>query len=180
MSVLSLFALALLEVTGSGNVVDQSRSVGDFSSVPVASGIQAKIEQGRTGTISLRGDDNILPLVKTDVSGDTLEIGFERMTSIRTRNPSTVTIRMPRADGLGASGGSSIDASVPAGDSLKLEASGGGHIRLSAAVRPQKVTISASGGAVIDVSSVDSDSARIEGSGGAVLKMAGRAREAPL
>src|SRR5262245_19310341 len=179
MSVLPLYALVLLEV-GSGNVVEQSRNVGDFSSVHVASGIQAKIEQGQTGTIVLRGDDNILPLVKTDVLGGTLKIGFERMKSISTRNPVVVTIRMPRVDGLGASGGSGIEASVPSGDSLKLEASGGGHIRLHGAVRPQKVTIEASGGAVIDVSSVESDNARIEGSGGAVLKVAGRAREASV
>src|SRR5689334_1334578 len=180
MSVLGLIALVLLDVTGSGNVAEQSRNVGDFSSVHVASGIQAKIEQGKTGTIVLRGDDNILPLVKTDVSGGTLTIGFERMTSINTRNPIMVTIRMPRADSLGVSGGSSIEASVPAGDSFKLAASGGGHIRLNAAVHPQKVPVEASGGAVIDVSSVEGDGARIDGSGAAVLKVAGRAREASL
>ena len=69
MAAVRMFAMAVLAVSGSGNVVEQSRNVGDFSSVHVASGIQVKIEPGRPGPIVLRGEDNILPLVKTDVEG---------------------------------------------------------------------------------------------------------------
>jgi hypothetical protein len=166
--------------TGSGRLVEQTRNLGDFSSVHVAAGIEARIEAGARAPIVLRGEDNILPLVRTEVREKALFIGFEPHSWIHSTKPVTVSIRMPRVEALGASAGASLDASTPAGDELRLEASGGGHVRMTSAIKPQRLQMDASGGGEIDVASVEAASVSLHGSGGAVLTLSGRAREGSL
>jgi hypothetical protein len=175
----ALPAAARADVQGSGRVVDQNRQVAEFSRVQVASGIQARIEPGPR-SLSLRGDDNLLALVRTEVKNGTLLIGFEPHSSVHMEKPVVASIRAPRLDGLGASGGSEIDSSVPTGDELRLEASGGSHIRVAKGLTPRRLEIQASGGSQVDVSGAEASAMKVHGSGGAVLQLAGRATDAEL
>jgi Putative auto-transporter adhesin, head GIN domain len=170
-----MHAIALLSLLAGGHIAEQSRNVGTFTGVQVAAGIQARIEAGALGPITVRGPDDVLPHLRTEVKGSQLVIGFEPGSSGHSNAPVTVAIRMPRADQLGVSGGAEIEANVPAADGLELHASGGGHIRLTAAVKPQKLVIAASGGAEITLAGTESASVQAHGSGGAVLTMAGKA-----
>jgi len=180
MLLLPALPVCAAEVTGSGRVVEQTRTVADFSSIEVASGIQVRVENGPKSGLTLRGEDNILPHVRTDVSGSTLQIGFERGLSVHTQVGVVVSMRAPRLDGIGASGGSEVQAGTQSGESLELRASGGAHIRLSAAVKPRKLQLQASGGSEIAAESIDAGTVTARGAGGAVLRLAGRAQQLQL
>ena len=167
-------------LTGSGHVVDQTRTVGDFSKLEVGSGIRVKVEAGPRGPLLLRGEDNILPHVRTEIRGAALRIELEPNLSVNTREPVQVTLRAPSLDGLAASGGSQLDASTPSGDTLEVAASGGSHLHLAASVRPRELTIRASGGADVAIDAVSTGKAGLSVSGAATVSLAGDARQLDL
>lgn len=61
-------------VTGSGNVVDESRSVSGFSAVDQAGEGRLYIEQTGAESLRVRAEDNLLQHIQTNVVGDELEI----------------------------------------------------------------------------------------------------------
>ena len=180
--ILSSAALLLLagpawaeQVNGSGNVVDQTRTVADFNKIDVSAGIQVRVDAGPRSALGVRGEDNILPHVRTEVRGSTLFIGYERDVSVRTHAPVQVVLSMPALDGLSASGGSRLDASTPTRDALAIASSGGAHVHLAAAVRPRALAIEASGGSEVTVDGVSTGPASISASGSATITLAGQA-----
>jgi len=167
-------------VNGSGNVVDETRTVADFNKIEVGSGIQVRVDAGPRSALGVRGEDNVLPHVRTEVRGSTLHIGFERDVSVRTHAPVQVALSMPALDGLAASGGSRLDASTPARDALAIESSGGAHVHLAASVRPRALAIEASGGSEVTVDGVATSAANINASGAATITLAGQANQLVL
>jgi len=160
--------LALVQVQGSGKIVDQNRNVPEFTGIHVSAGIQAKISIGGR-SVTVRGDDNVVPLVRTEVHGGRLDIGWEPNTSHTTRSSLQVIISAPRVDDLEASGGAGIEGAVASGDSLRIDASGGSHIRVSA--ERKQIEVQGSGGAVLTLEG-RADAIRLHASGGTVVKAA--------
>ncbi len=181
LSVLVLAGAARAEkVNGSGNVVDETRNVADFNKIEVGAGIQVRVDAGPRSALGVRGEDNVLPHVRTEVRGSTLHIGFERDVSIRTHSPIQVVLSMPALDGLSASGGARLDASTPARDALAIDSSGGAHVHLAASVRPRALAIDASGGSEVSVDGVSTGALNISSSGAATITLAGQATQAVL
>ncbi|HKA91144.1 MAG TPA: DUF2807 domain-containing protein [Haliangiales bacterium] len=162
-----------------GKVVDESRQVGDFTGVHVGSGIQARVETGARGPIALRGDEEVLKHVRTQVKGSVLTIDIDwdrRETS--TDIPTTVTVRLPSATSLGVSGGAQMDASVPAAEELEIHASGGGRLKLSTVVQTKRFLLDASGGSGVTLAGVQAGTAELHLSGGSRSTLSGRADSA--
>jgi hypothetical protein len=164
----AVLLLALAQVQGSGRVVDQARNVPEFSGIHVSAGIQAKISIGNRSVV-IRGDDNIVPLVRTEVHGGRLDIGWEPNTSHTTHSSLQVIISAPRLDDLEASGGAGIEGGVGSGDALQIDASGGSHIHVSA--ERKQIDAHGSGGAVLALEG-KAEAARLHASGGTVVKAA--------
>jgi hypothetical protein len=61
-------------ITGSGNIVEESRSVSGFSSVDQAGEGRLYIEHTGSETLRVRADDNLQQHIQTNVVGDELEI----------------------------------------------------------------------------------------------------------
>jgi hypothetical protein len=158
-----LVVLALLQ----SKIVEQPRNVSDFTAVHVSAGIQARVSEGPR-SVTVRGEDNVVALVRTEVKGSRLEIGWQpHMGDITTHNLEVI-VRAPRIDELGASGGAGIDCGgLGNKDSLRIEASGGAHIKVAA--NAKQLDASGSGGAVLTVDG-RVDQMRVHVSGGSVLK----------
>ena len=60
-------------VSGSGRVATDKRDVKGFSSVDVSGIFQVEIVSGKDFSVEVQADDNILPLIQTNVDGDTLK-----------------------------------------------------------------------------------------------------------
>lgn len=60
-------------IKGDGVIKTEERSVADFSKVVVAGGYQIKWSAGKPA-LNISADQNLLPLIKTAVSGSTLQI----------------------------------------------------------------------------------------------------------
>jgi hypothetical protein len=59
---------------GNGNVTKQDRTVGSFDALDVSSAFDVYLTQGNSNSLTVEADDNLLPLITTEVVGNTLKI----------------------------------------------------------------------------------------------------------
>src|ERR1044071_4893482 len=71
-------------IGGSGKIVTEPRTVSNFSTIKLSGSGQVDIEQTGTESLTVTTDDNLMQYIKTEVRGDTLELGFrDPMTNLR-------------------------------------------------------------------------------------------------
>ena len=64
-------------IKGSGNIIVEDRKVSGFDKILMSGVGKVIITQGDSESLSIETDDNLMEYIKTEVNGDTLEIGFE-------------------------------------------------------------------------------------------------------
>jgi hypothetical protein len=176
--VLSAACFAGNTVRGSGRAQRERRDVGAFDAVAVQSGIHATISIGEK-LVEVKADDNVLPLVVTEVKDGTLEIGFEKNTWLMSEANVEVKVRTPKLRAVQASGGAEAKVESSTSSSLTIGASGGAHVSIER-TPARELQIRASGGSTVDAAGLDAAELDASGSGGAVLRLGGRAAQAHL
>ncbi len=66
-------------VRGSGNVISETRAVSQFDRVSLFGSGHLTIIQGDQESLTIEADDNLLPLIKSGISGGLLKIGPENV-----------------------------------------------------------------------------------------------------
>lgn len=148
-------------VKGSGNVATEKRDVADFSKVDVGGVFQVEVVAGKEYSVEVQADDNLLPLIRTEVRGGTLQISSEKR--FNTRNDIKVRITAPNIEGIEASGASRVNASAIRSESLDIDTSGASKVNLSGEAR--QLNIQVSGASNIDASGLNAVNADIDASG---------------
>lgn len=152
-------------VKGGGKIVEQTRQVDAFREVNVPFGMEATIRRGDTTSVRIIGDENILALIEVRVEdGELLVEKKDRKQNFRPSRKLRMEIVTPRLEGIGASGGSEVEADVMSGASLEIAASGGSEVKVDR-VSGQSLEIAASGGSEIRLSGT-ADALEIALSGG--------------
>jgi hypothetical protein len=151
-------------VRGSGNTVSETRVVSQFDRVTVSGSGQMLIVQDDQESLTIQADDNLLPLIKSEVLEGQLKIGPEHVNlsptktihySLHLKNIKELQLsgslaaaaRALKADPLflGISGSGKLQVQkLEAGD-LKVQISGSGDIDLGGKVNRQDIHISGSG-----------------------------------
>ena len=170
-------------VQGSGNIITQEREVSEFSKVHLKGSGKVFLTPGEKQTLDIKTDDNIMPLIETDVSGNKLSISdgnhHLRPTSFE------VYITLENLEGVRISGSGDIIgtgrfvtetfyAEISGSGDVDLEVetsklaskiSGSGAIRLAG--KAQDYTVSISGSGEINAFDVQAEtvSVKISGSG---------------
>lgn len=148
-------------VKGSGNVVTQARDLNDFHAVEVSNAIQVEITAQKDFAIEVQADDNITPLVRTEVTGGVLRISCDKHYS--TSSPVRVRVSAPDIDGLDISGASNVTLAGVKNSGLTVEVSGASKVRVDGATSELKVE--ASGASKVDTSSLAAESCTVSTSG---------------
>jgi Putative auto-transporter adhesin, head GIN domain len=171
------FALALLAVVllvsacsitkGSGQVVTETREVSGFTKVELSGSAELTVEKTGTESLSISAEDNLLPQLTSDVSGDTLILGTKPNTSILPTKPITYSVTVKDLTGIAVSGSGSVRVSNLMTNSLATKISGSGTITASGAVNDQDVDISGSGRYQAEQMTSKAVKAQISGSGNA-------------
>lgn len=151
----------LSRTKGSGNAKSEKRNVSDFKQIEAGGAIALEVVAQKDFSVEVEADDNLLPLIKTEVSGDTLKISTADKISSKTKI--IVKISMPELTSLDVSGASGAVVSDVKTDSLKLEASGASKIKISGAAN--NLESNASGASGIDAESLTVNDADVEASG---------------
>lgn len=131
-------------VQGSGVEKVESRAVADFKRIRVACGADLSVHVGSPTTVTVSGDDNIVPHLRTEVENGVLVIEMEEGRYSHRRGLH-VTATVPTLEGVSISGSSEVDLSNVSGQTLDLAVAGSGDITASGAVDALSVSVSGSG-----------------------------------
>jgi hypothetical protein len=195
-SLAGVAALAILAsghawgVAGSGVVKEETRQVAAFHRVRVSQGLEADVSQSGQASVVVRGDDNLVALVKTDVENGVLVIhmvegshGFHSELGLK------VTVKAPALDGVSASSGghlklteasgSVLDVQASSGSAveaaglnegvMKVDASSGSEIKLAG--KAKEVRLECSAGSNVKAGELSAEAVRVEGSSGATVQV---------
>lgn len=128
------------EVRGSGHVISENRNVGSFHAVDAGSMVQVRLTVGPAASFKIEGEDNVLPLIKSEVKDGVLDIhsdaGFD------STKPVIVTLTTPAVDALQVSGASRMTATGVKADRLTLGCSGASKLEMDGTGREVKVEFS--------------------------------------
>ena len=183
------FGLGSHESEGSGVVRRESRTVAAFTAIVIEGSGNVTLSQGSPQSLSVETDDNLLPLVKTEVRAGVLSLGFKEGVKPVHMSQLEFFITVPELTGVKISGSGNLHSTgLIRGRTLTLEISGSGGIYSELDVDGLGVTISGSGGMTAegkaghlsvaisgsgsvqarDLASVDAD-VTVNGSGEAVI-----------
>ncbi|HTB78375.1 MAG TPA: DUF2807 domain-containing protein, partial [Polyangiaceae bacterium] len=107
---------------GSGGAKTETRRVAAFSEVDAATGIEVRVHVGTAISVAVSGDDNIIPLVETDVSANRLHVGFKSGQSVHPATPVHVDVAVPRRTYLSATSACHVTADGISADVFELHA----------------------------------------------------------
>jgi hypothetical protein len=151
-------------IKGSGTVVSETRQVSQFDRVSVSGSGHLNIVQGDRESLTIEADDNLIPLLRSEVSGGMLKLGPQNVNLRPTR---TIQYRLElkslkelhlsgaldaeaqsfKSDRLllAISGSGNIAVPKLEASTLEVRVSGSGNLRLAGKADRQAVSISGSG-----------------------------------
>jgi hypothetical protein len=157
-------------VAGSGKIVTEPRMVSGFSAVSLSGSGQVTIEQTGMESLTVTTDDNLLPYIKTDVKGSTLELGFkDPMMSLAPTDGIVFKLTVRKLEGLHISGSGKADAKGLDPDHVKVNISGSGEVLAQGTANELDLSISGSGRYRGEDMRSKRATIDISGSGGAVI-----------
>jgi hypothetical protein len=190
-TIVPLAALALVAAScgsgssrleGSGVAATSTRDVPSFTSVELRGTGTVDVRRGSPQQVTVRGDDNVVPLVTTEVDGSTLVVA-EKDGNFTTKQPLVIEVVAPELGSSILSGagtmnvtgvsGPSFDASLPGTGKLDVDGSvdtltatvaGAGSAQLEHLVAGA-ATVSVSGVGSVHVHATDSLTASVPGAG---------------
>ena len=133
-------------VVGSGVRQKEKRDLPTFTSISTEGALNITIVSQQKQGVEIEGDDNILPLVTTEVSDNVLHLKSIR--NFSTQDSIRVKITIPNLEGLTASGAGKINISGLKNDKFELDMNGAPAIKVSGETKV--VNIDASGAGKID------------------------------
>ncbi|MBK9244768.1 MAG: DUF2807 domain-containing protein [Burkholderiales bacterium] len=97
---IALFGSGSGRIEGSGNVVDQPRSVGGFSRLLVQGPFDVIVKAADDDHVVVHADDNIAPLIETSVAAGMLTVGVRAGASFRTHTDVQVRVQARQLRGV--------------------------------------------------------------------------------
>jgi hypothetical protein len=119
----------LNQVHGSGNRQKQNRTVEPFTSISTEGAFEIEVVSQKPLSVEIEGDDNILPLIGTDVSRNVLHI--KNLSSYSVSKPVVLRISVPNLEGISASGAGSFEIEGLKNDKFEIDVNGAPNIIVS-------------------------------------------------
>jgi hypothetical protein len=155
---------------GSGHAVSVVHKTGPFSAVQISGAANAVVRVGAKTTVVVRGDDNIVPLVRAEVSGGTLVISEHG--SYTTSRPLTVTVHTPTLTAVRLSGAGNVAAYGIGAPTFVASLDGAGRFDLRGTA--QSLTLNLAGAGVLDARNLPARSVRANVSGTGTIRVTAR------
>jgi hypothetical protein len=170
-----LVALGLLgcdasqTIDGNGVIVSESRSVDGFTGLSLSGAYDVNVTCGKELSIIIKTDQNIMPLILTELRGSTLHIFTQEHYSVSPSGKTVVSITVPALTAVAVSGEATVAlANV---DNQETSCSVSGSASVSATGKTKNLVLDASG--TVDFLFKDLDAQNvtiaISGSGNAVV-----------
>ncbi len=148
-------------VRGSGNRQTQKREVAPFTSISTDGAFTVEVVCQKDVSLEIEGDDNVLSLVTSDVSGNVLRLKNSESYSVN--QPIVVRITVPNLEGLTINGAGKFDISRLDNERFEIDANGAPAINVSG--NTKLVDIDTNGAAKIDTHNLRAGRAVVESKG---------------
>ena len=130
-------------VEGSGKSATEQRVLGDFNALNLDISADVTVTAGKKRQCTVIADDNILPLILTECSDNTLRITAKE--SYSSTQKVRIVIKTPLLTSAEINGSGNIDITEVTKDQLALAISGSGGITAKGKVAKLRATINGSG-----------------------------------
>ncbi len=150
-------------VRGSGKRQTEKRELAAFKSLEAAGAFEVNIVCQQSQSFEIEGDDNLLPLIQTDVNDGALRIHSD--TQYNASKPIAIRISVPDLEKFTSAGAGDIHISAVKNDQLVLSNTGAANIE--AGGQTKFVDIGTSGAGNIDTSKLIAERAKVSVSGAA-------------
>jgi hypothetical protein len=152
-------------VKGSGVAASETRAMSPFTGVDLAGvgKLVLKVGDGANYAVKITADDNLLALVETKVTGDTLTIHLKDSVSLTNSVGFTYEVTAPKIEKIESSGAASIDGSGFNGGKLAVDVSGVGSVKLAGRVEEFRADLSGAGS--LNTTSLVAEDVRVDLSG---------------
>jgi len=154
-------------VRGSGKHIQEKRDVASFTSIATEGAFEIEVICQKPQSLEIEGDDNIVPLVSTEVSNNVLHVRNLRGYSVS--QPIRLKISVPDLTGVSASGAGSIVVTGVKNDKFAINANGAPSIR--AAGETKALSVDAKGAGNIDVHKLRASNAQVDSKGVATVEV---------
>jgi hypothetical protein len=143
-------------VRGDGIIKSEDRPVSEFSNVIVTGGYKVQWSGGEPA-LTISADQNLLPLIRTVVHGDTLQIDSKE--NLIPSEDVTVVLSSHSLAGVKLTGGNRFIADHISGPELKVESTGASNISVDGSVTDLQATMT--GASKLDAKSLQTQSAYV-------------------
>jgi hypothetical protein len=155
------------EIPGSGKTQKEKRQIGSFTSIATEGAFDIEIVCQKPQSLEIEGDDNILPLISTEVSNNVLHIKSVRGYSVS--QPITLRISVPDLQGIASSGAGMIEVSGLKNEKFEIDATGAPTIKASGETKILK--IGATGAGKIDTHRLHAARVEVDSKGVATVEV---------
>jgi hypothetical protein len=148
-------------VKGSGNVITQARDLSAFHAIEVSSTLQVDVIAQKDFSVAVEADDNIAPLIRTEVSGGVLRISCDKHVS--SSSPLRVHVTAPDIDNVEVSGVSTVSVAGIKNSTLGVDVSGASKVKVDGETSQLKAE--ASGASKVDAQNLTAENGAVSTSG---------------
>jgi len=159
------------QVVGNGQVVTQSRAIGNFTQIEARGASDVLVRVGPAPSLAITADSNIIPQLSSEIRGDKLVL--ESRGSYRTRNAPRIVVTVPSLESAALSGSGNVNVEGIGGSSVALAVHGSGNLTATGRAGDLAVAINGSGNADAKGVVAGSASVAISGSGNATVATSG-------
>lgn len=149
------------QVRGSGNLRKEKRETASFSSISTEGAFDIEVVCQKPLSLEIEGDDNLLPLVSTEVSNNVLRVRSLRGYS--SSHPVSLKINVPELVGVSSSGAGTFVVTGLKNPKFEISANGAPNIRASG--ETISLTIDANGAGKIDTHKLRAANVRVDSKG---------------
>lgn len=135
------------EVSGNGNIKKEKRNASAaVDEISTSGKFKVYITQGNTPSIEVEADENLLPYIETEISGDELQLHPKRGYNIKPSKDIVVRVTVKELESLSGSGTSGFyTQGAVKGDKLEVAMSGRGDAELDLQYNKLEIGISGTG-----------------------------------
>jgi hypothetical protein len=143
---------------GSGNVVSESREVNGFSAIEISYPAEVFVRQGTNESLEIEAEDNLLPNLRTEVRGGTLEVFYRREQNkhVNPTKPVKITIVVRDLNDVQFTSAGELTIEALKSDNLEVSLSGAGNLNLDD-VQLKDLQVSLSGAGSMNASGTADD-----------------------
>ncbi|MBW4361886.1 head GIN domain-containing protein [Flavobacterium taihuense] len=153
------------KVKGNGKVVTEKRMTAGYDEINVSGFFDVLLVSGAEGTISIKGEGNLLPYIKVEVEGNVLKIYTDKNINISTNKNIILTVPFDQISLVSLSGSGDLKSkNTIVGSKFVAKLSGSGDMTLDVKTTDFEANISGSGDVVLTGNS-DNFTFKISGSG---------------